>query len=332
MKEIIIVYEGKSPYETAINLRSYIECLGYKTKIIGADIYEKRYGGKVIVVGHHDFAKDMERILTTQYENFGMSYCFSDNQCVLIAHRSGLGSKQTFMKYYNIEMQSYRELAGKYGIPLCFGERDKTRKSQYDLLWLQFVQNGLAEFLGEGRVSDKLRELRNDEPNNLKEEEKDVVVGPLEISVELEINNSCLKCALKLKDIIKIEKIIKKIAKNFLAKEQIPAKVDSLKVQKKTEEVFCVNATCSVSDYTAFFRYILPKLLKKEKKENTMILEAVNIIGLENVSDRKKMLLAVTAIDIFQDMVCHKTTIFLSKFTKRYKFDGIVVRSIKVRA
>lgn len=318
MKEIIIVYDGKAPRETANNLRSYIESLGYKTKIIGADTYEKRHGGKVIIVGHHDLAKEMEKVLTTQYKNFGMSYCFSDNQCVLIAHRSDLGAKQTFMKYYNMEMQSYRDLAGKYGVPLCFGERNETRKSQYDLLWLQFVRNGLTEFLGDESVSAKLRELVSSESRNLWEDDKDVVVGPFEINAELELNKSYLKWATKM------EGIIKKIVNRLLSKEQIPAKVDSLKIHKKTGNIFCVNAVCSVSDYTALFQYILPKLLKKEKGE--LVLEIVDIIGVENVSDGRKIRSAIAVTKKYEDKACSKLTKILSK-----KIDGIVVHSLKVR-
>lgn len=321
MKEIVIVYDGNSPRESANNLRNYIEFSGYKTKLMGADTYDKGYTGKVIVVGHHDLSKDMEKSIATQYGNYGMSYCFSGNKCVLIAHRSDLGSKQAFIRYYNNEMQSYCKLAAKYGVPLCFGERDKTRESQYDLLWLQFVRNGLMEFLEEGSVSSKSRELINNESNNPREDDKYVVARPLEINVELELNKVYLKWGIKFKG------TIKEIVKIFLTREQIPVKVDSLKIYQMAGDLFCVVASCSVSDYTALFQYALPKLLKQEKKEGKLALEFANIIGLENVSDEQKIQLALTAINIYEDMVCSKLTKIFSK-----KVDGIVVHSLKVKS
>ena len=36
-------------------------------------------------------------------------------------------------------IHSYKELAATYNVPMQFGSRDETRKSQYDLIWLIFA-------------------------------------------------------------------------------------------------------------------------------------------------------------------------------------------------
>ena len=87
-----------------------------------------------------------------------------------------------------------------------------------------------------------------------------------------------------------------------------------------------MKADCSVSDYNALFHYILPKILKKEKRAAALVLEAANIIGLENVSDEQKIRLVVSAVDIYEDKICSKLTKILSK-----KINGVSVHSLKVR-
>ena len=67
----------------------------------------------------------------------------------------------------------------------------------------------------------------NHASGNQQEDQNDVIVGPIEMNAELEVNNSYLKWGSKL------EGIIQKVVKIFLAKKQIPAKISSLKIYKK---------------------------------------------------------------------------------------------------
>jgi len=179
--QVAIVYDGKAPWIAAEKLRIYIRRMGYSVGLEDYDSYKKREikksdiskeYDKFIVIGHHDFAKDILNSVGTSYNSFGMSFGYSDKECALLASRKALGSgkngRSKFEAYYNDRILLHKELVEEYGVPMQFGTRDETRKSQYDLLWLEFVKYGLTEFLG---LPD--RELSNDvlpEQDEVKEE------------------------------------------------------------------------------------------------------------------------------------------------------------------
>lgn len=161
---ITVVYDGKAPYIAARNLCAYIQDMGYKVTLIDTDKYEKgglaiSYG-KVIIVGHHKLAKEQEQgIGFLQYDNYGMKFGFC-GRCVLRASRSALGrgekGRKKFSNYYDSRMLCHEELASKYGTPMKFGARGETRKSQYDLLWLEFAAYGLSEFLAGTKTKEEM--------------------------------------------------------------------------------------------------------------------------------------------------------------------------------
>lgn len=156
---INVVYDGNSPYIAAKNLEHYINAMGYETCLVGADEYRKGHAGSVIVVGHHSLAKEFLIHTGIQYDRYGMRYGVAGNVCVLYASRSALehgkkGRKQ-FAEHYDMQVLTHTELAIKYRVPLCYGYRSKTRKSQYDLLWLEFVKYGLSTFLDENNLTLK---------------------------------------------------------------------------------------------------------------------------------------------------------------------------------
>lgn len=79
---------------------------------------------------------------------------FKENRCVLRASRRALSSEnggeghEAFGKFYNESMKKYEDLAEKYNIPLKYEEGERrTRKYQYDLLWIEFAKYGLEHFL-----------------------------------------------------------------------------------------------------------------------------------------------------------------------------------------
>ena len=154
---IYIVCDGKAPREAATNLYYYIGKMGYKTKLVDIDDYHKGHVGSVIVVGHHNLAKEWLEYVGVRYVNYGMGYGFSGNLCVLMASRSALGSgkkgRKLFEEHYNSKMITHLDLAFEYKIPGMFGYRNETRKSQYDLLWLEFVKYGLSMFLNENSIT-----------------------------------------------------------------------------------------------------------------------------------------------------------------------------------
>lgn len=154
---IYIVYDGKAPRKAATNLYYYIRKLGYETRLVDADDYQKGHDGSVIVVGHHELSKEWLEYIGVRYDSYGMGYGFSGNLCVLMASRSALGSgrkgRKLFEEHYNKKIIEHLDRAIEYKVPGMFGYRNETRKSQYDLLWLEFVKYGLSMFLDENNLT-----------------------------------------------------------------------------------------------------------------------------------------------------------------------------------
>lgn len=148
---VTVFCDGKAPYEAASNLCGYIRSIGIDAALKDADDFYEGYPGKVIIIGHHDLTKRQLAAADILNDSYGMMFGHAQDRYVLRASRSALGKgkkgRVKFEEYYNTEIRSYIELAEKYNVPLRFGSRDKTRKSQYDLMWLVFAAHWLRGFL-----------------------------------------------------------------------------------------------------------------------------------------------------------------------------------------
>lgn len=197
---ITVVYDGKAPYIAARSIYEYIQSLGYPAKLIDTKKYAKdsleiTYG-KVIIVGHHTLAKEqLQCIGFLQYDNYGMKFGFCGNRCVLRASRSALGrgkkGRNQFSDYYDSRMIYHEKLANKYRTPMRFGSRDETRKSQYDLLWLEFVAYGLSEFLADTQIQDNIAERASADLLRQLEADKDRTFTLEEIQQNIYEQNEC---------------------------------------------------------------------------------------------------------------------------------------------
>ena len=171
-KYVIIVYDGKAPYVAAQNLAKYMEDEGYKTDVRNREQFRSLEGKpglaypRVIVVGHHDFAKEQMETVDLKFDHYGLKFGVKDRRYVLRASRSDLSfgkkGRKEFAAYYDREMASYQELAQKYGVPTTFGQRSETRESQYDLLWLICVLQLQSEMMSE--LCGKVKFKYSDEP------------------------------------------------------------------------------------------------------------------------------------------------------------------------
>lgn len=150
---VTVFYDGKAPYTAAFDLCRYIQSLGVEARLKAADDYYEGYPGKVIIIGHHDLTKKQLAAVGVSYHSYGMMLGRTQGKCVLRASRSSLGrgkkGRKEFEEYYNTRILIYKELAGRYHVPMRFGSRDETRKSQYDLMWLEFATHWLHGFLEE---------------------------------------------------------------------------------------------------------------------------------------------------------------------------------------
>lgn len=163
---IIIVYDGKAPYVAAQNISEYIHASepDYQIAVISSEEYCREYHGSIdklgknypkrIVIGHHEFTKDQMGRVDLEYDNHGLKIGMKDGLYVLRACRSDLGfgrkSREAFASYYGSEISRFnKEVLEKYGVPTAFGLRDETRKSQYDLLWLEFLPYLYGMFLAD---------------------------------------------------------------------------------------------------------------------------------------------------------------------------------------
>lgn len=81
-----------------------------------------------------------------------MMFGYAQDVCVLRASKSALGKgkkgRAQFETYYNTRILAHRELADSYTVPLRFDSKDRSRRPQYSLLWLEFAHLGLPQFLG----------------------------------------------------------------------------------------------------------------------------------------------------------------------------------------
>ena len=168
---VAVVCDGKAPMITARNIKAYVENMGCEACLMDADEYKEKIKsgsrvrfGKVLIVGHHDLAKEQMAEIGAEYSDHGMMFGISEEKCVLWASRSLLGKgkkgREIFRRYYNTKIQEFQKEAEKNGIPMEFGHRKETRQSQYDLLWLMFAEYRLLWFLGKGmHVWDREKEL-----------------------------------------------------------------------------------------------------------------------------------------------------------------------------
>lgn len=149
---VTIFYDGKAPYAAAFNLCRHIQSMGIEAKLKDAGDYDEGYPGKVIIIGHHDLTKKQLAEVGVLYNSYGLILGYTQDKCVLRVSRSSLGKgkkgRKKFEEYYNTRIHSYKELAATYNVPMQFGSRDETRKSQYDLIWLIFATHWLYGFLG----------------------------------------------------------------------------------------------------------------------------------------------------------------------------------------
>ena len=154
---MIIVYDGKAPLGAALNLCRHLISMGIHAPVVKATEYEADLPGSIIVIGHHELSKKLIAQIGKRYSNYGMVYGFSGNLCVLTASRSALGrgkkGRKYFSEYYDARISTHYEMAKALDIPRSFGYRDKTRQSQYDLLLLEFIRDGLSDFLNTNRTT-----------------------------------------------------------------------------------------------------------------------------------------------------------------------------------
>lgn len=191
--EIAVVCDGKAPRVAAQNTVSYLKVMGWRILLMDADEYQARLKAgdgiefaKVIIIGHHDLAKEQLKKTGILYNNYGMMFGIRDDVCVLRASDSVLKKEKKgnrkFGDYYDHRILDHKEIACEYGIPESFGERSELRKSQYDLLWLEFLRYGLPEFLeegGEGGENDVAYEAAKDLIEKINADETAYSVGEL---------------------------------------------------------------------------------------------------------------------------------------------------------
>ena len=154
--EVVVVYDGKSSRSAACNIKEHLHEKGQTIWILDSERYRKeahRYvGAKVIIVGHNSLATELlKRVGRLKYDCYGMKFGFSDNLCVIRASKSELGytsvDKEMFREYYEERMALYMELADSFHAPITNEFNKSTLRSQYDLLWLEFISLGLSQFL-----------------------------------------------------------------------------------------------------------------------------------------------------------------------------------------
>ncbi len=149
---VTVFYDGDSPYSAAFKLCRYIQSIGYRAALKDAGEYHDGYPGKAILVGHHGLAKKQLEAVGVLYNSYGMMFGYAQDVCVLRASKSALGKgkkgRAQFETYYNTRILAHRELADSYTVPLRFDSKDRSRRPQYSLLWLEFAHLGLPQFLG----------------------------------------------------------------------------------------------------------------------------------------------------------------------------------------
>lgn len=152
-RNIIVVYDGTSAYNAAQNLLIFTKGLGYETLVVDSDQYHSLQAEsqeplekfiKVIIVGHHELArKQLERV-ELKYDHHGMRIGAMGQLYVLMASNTELSRNKkdlrAFATYYNEKMSAYGKAIEPFSVPKTFGSRRRTIESQYDLLWLEFVQ------------------------------------------------------------------------------------------------------------------------------------------------------------------------------------------------
>lgn len=150
-----IFIDGETPISAAYCLKHFMMTHGINACMIKSEKEIPEFPGKVIVVGHHDYAKTEIEKLDLEYHEYGMKYGFNDRLCVVQARRRELRSRnggpghKAFGEFYNKAVAEYPEMTEKYEIPLTYDRSEMhTREYQYDLVMLKFLKNGLPKFLG----------------------------------------------------------------------------------------------------------------------------------------------------------------------------------------
>jgi hypothetical protein len=96
---------------------------------------------KKIIIGHHSSFKSRMRSIGAKYDRFGMKYGFDGHLCVLQASKSEL--KESAADWHQFDTEYFRKYEK-------FPESDHLRKSQFEFLVDEFIENGLDGFLREG--------------------------------------------------------------------------------------------------------------------------------------------------------------------------------------
>lgn len=152
-RNIIVVYDGKSAYNAAQNLLMFTKDLGYETLAMDSGDYRSLQAEiqkplekfiNVIIVGHHKLAQEQLNRVELRYDHHSMKIGATGQLYVLMASDTELKrdrkSRQAFATYYNEKMSAYGKAIEPFAVPKIFGSRRRIIESQYDLLWLEFVQ------------------------------------------------------------------------------------------------------------------------------------------------------------------------------------------------
>lgn len=153
--DIIVVWDAKKAVDAATNIAKYLRNNGYSVCMMSPSDFkcrkEKFITNKVIIIGHHDLADEGSQNVKLQDMGYGLSYGANLSQCVLTVNHKALkqNEKAAFAAYYLEKARQYGSVFDDYGVPREYGKRDKTKRSQYDLLWIVFVKEFLPEFMEE---------------------------------------------------------------------------------------------------------------------------------------------------------------------------------------
>lgn len=151
-KNIIIVYDGKSPYTAAQNLMKLTTAMGYEPLIVDSGHYLSLQAEsreplenfmKVVMIGHHELAQMYLNRVELKYDHYGLQIGTRGLLSVLTASQAAVKrsekDRQAFAEYYSERMATYGEIIKSFAVPGMLGMRRRIIESQYDLLWLEFA-------------------------------------------------------------------------------------------------------------------------------------------------------------------------------------------------
>jgi len=94
---------------------------------------------KTIIIGHHDNAKNkIEHMQSLRYNQYGMKYGFNEDECVIVASKSALKRSKEDVSCFFVD---FCKLLNEDPRNLYL------RKAQFKYVAIEFMQNGLQEFL-----------------------------------------------------------------------------------------------------------------------------------------------------------------------------------------